>query len=270
MKIERSLPEVLSKISPKSFMELGRLVRDVKNPLKELQVFLGVKSLDPKRTVTLRSGYQIPVETLHDFQQAFWDILVRKSYSVYSSDLIILDVGANIGCFSAYALAKSPKAQIFAFEPSSSNFKRLQNLVKVNGAEARIKTFQMGVARKTGELSLNVSVDSAYHTSFGHAAKGERNEIIKVLSLKDLLALVGSNKTVDLLKLDCEGAEMDCLLGADKETLSQVKRLEVEYHEWAGFSFEELTGHLKNCGFTLHTLMANKKDQTGNASFVKS
>lgn len=155
------------------------------------------------------------------------------------------------------------------FEPSSGNFKRLNHLVKVNNLKSRIKTYDFGVARESGELSLNIAVDSAFHTSFGHAARGEKNEMIQVYSLKDLFKKVAIKEPIDLLKMDCEGAEMDCLLGADKETLSQVRRIEIEYHEWAGFSFGELTEHLKKAGFALHSLVPNEQDQNGNACFVR-
>jgi hypothetical protein len=77
------------------------------------------------------------------------------------------------------------------------------------------------------------------------------------------------DRPIDLLKMDCEGGEMDCLFGADKETLAKVNRIELEYHEWAGFSFEELAAHLVSCGFSLSGREHNARDKTGNATFTR-
>lgn len=127
MRIHRNLGEVLSKVSPKTLFEVARLVRDTKDPVRQLQVFLGFKELKEGQAVELRSGYQIPISSIHDFQQIYWDCWVRKSYSVKPTDKIIFDIGANIGCFALYALVKSPQSRVYAFRTLKRQFQTVES-----------------------------------------------------------------------------------------------------------------------------------------------
>ena len=53
---------------------------------------------------------------------------------------------------------------------------------------------------------------------------------------------------VELLKMDCEGAEYDILLSAGAETLAKLRDIRVEYH---GGRISELYEHLSRHGFRL-------------------
>jgi hypothetical protein len=176
VRIERSISEVFSKISGKTLFEIARLLRDVRQPLQALQIFLGLKAVAFPWMISLRSGYRIPMETIYDFRQAFWDSWVRKSYTVHPWERVIVDVGANIGCFVIYAASKSPESRVYAFEPSSVTFARLQSLVKINGLEDRVVCFRFGVARKTGELLLDTSMDRRLPDGVWRQPPGWRKE----------------------------------------------------------------------------------------------
>ena len=56
---------------------------------------------------------------------------------------VFFDVGANIGVFTVYAALKG--AEVFAFEPESQNFARLNENILLNGC-SRAKAFCVGVA----------------------------------------------------------------------------------------------------------------------------
>lgn len=268
MKIERSLPEIARKLSFDSIRQVGRLVRDVRSPVHELAVFLGIREFEEDHQVCLRCGYRIPLSTVTDFRQAFWDCWVRDPYEVRATDRVIVDAGANIGCFSIYAASKAPRARIYALEPSRSNYARLVENVRMNRLETRIFTEPFGVAGQTGVLGLNTEQGSPYHSAF--LPGGRDSESIEVRSLKDALdALVDTEDEVDLLKMDCEGGEMDCLLQADASSLGRVGRIAVEYHEWAGFDFDEMRLKLESAGFRLADRHHKPRHPTGTALFVR-
>jgi FkbM family methyltransferase len=269
MRIRRSPQEVLSKVSFKTVAQVYRLFRDVRKPGTELLTFLGMREVTPGKVIVSRKGLKMPLRSTHEFQQTFWDCWVRGSYEVTAQDRVVVDVGANVGYFTAYALEKNPQCRVYAIEPSSQNYLQLRKFVEMNALQGKVETFQVGVASQSGELSLNVEVDSAYHTSFGPSAKGTVNEQIRVYSLSDLFRKIGVEGQIDLLKMDCEGAEMDCLFGASAETLSRVRRLELEYHEWAGFSFDELRKRLEAAGLVMVWRDHNEADKTGNARFER-
>jgi hypothetical protein len=51
----------------------------------------------------------------------------------------------------------------------------------------------------------------------------------------------------DLLKLDCEGAELEILKAAPAKTLSRIRRIRLEWHP--GYDLEELIRLLADGGF---------------------
>jgi hypothetical protein len=68
---------------------------------------------------------------------------------------------------------------------------------------------------------------------------------------------------VDLLKVDCEGAEYEILLGSQPQTLAKVQQLRLEYHYGR---VDELTAHLARFGLKT-TLLRPDSDLSGNAWF---
>jgi FkbM family methyltransferase len=267
MRVQRSRAD-LRKASFTSVSQVGRLFRDVCSPLYELSVFLGLREFDENHEIRLRSGFRINLRSLVDFHQTFWDCWVRDPYEVRRTDRVIIDAGANIGCFSIYAASKAPHARIYALEPSRSNYACLEANVLANELETRISAKQIGVAGETGTLELDTGRPGPYHTSF--RPESPTRERIEVRSLGDALAeTVGVHKEVDVLKMDCEGAEMDCLLGADSGSLRRIGRIALEYHEWAGFDFADVQAMLEAAGFRLTKRSNNAALQTGTSLFVR-
>ena len=251
-------------------MQTLRLVRDVKQPLRELGLFLGISQAPNDRQIRLRNGYQIHINSVDDFRQSFWDCWVREPYRVLRWDEVIVDAGANIGCFSIYAVSKSVRGRVFALEPSSRNFRRLVDNIRLNRLDHRITAVPVGVAGHSGTQELDVSSASPYHTAYSPCTEGRSDrETIRLLSLSDLLREIGGPDRVDLLKMDCEGGEMDCLLEASSEDLARIRRIAVEYHEWAGFSFPSMVERLRTSGFTMRSHVRCERDRTGLAEFVR-
>jgi FkbM family methyltransferase len=267
VKVQRSLGEVVSKVQWKSPLQVWRLVRDVKRPWRELGVFLGVASAPDQRRIRLRNGYQIAIESVDDFRQSFWDCWVRDPYRVRATDRLIIDAGANIGCFTLYATHRAPASHVFALEPSRRNFQRLEANLRLNGLGQRVTALPLGVAAATGTQELDVSHASPYHSPY--TSVGPHRETIRVLSLAALLQEIGDPPQVDLLKMDCEGAEMDCLLAASPADLGRIGRLALEYHEWAGFSLQTLVERLAASGLRLRSHTRCEKDRTGVTEFVR-
>lgn len=267
MRVQRSFAEILSKVRLKSLVQVLRLVRDVRDPWRELGLFIGLGSAADHRRIRLRNGYQIQIDSVEDFRQSFWDCWVRDPYRVLATDRLIVDAGANIGCFSIYAASRSRHGHIFAIEPSSQNFRRLEANIRLNRLSHRITALPVGVAGKTGTQELDISHASPYHSPYTEV--GPRRETIRVLSLAALLQEIGSPDRLDLLKMDCEGAEMDCLLEASPEDLARIRRIAIEYHEWAGFSLGSLIGRLEASGLIMRSHTRCEKDRTGVTEFVR-
>lgn len=68
-----------------------------------------------------------------------------------SSAIIIFDIGANVGLYSAKALKFWPNATIYAFEPSATSFSVLNERFK---GDSRVITFNYALSDRAGVTNL--------------------------------------------------------------------------------------------------------------------
>lgn len=164
----------------------------------------------------------------------------------------VADVGANIGTFSLWA--ERLGATVTAYEPEPRTYASLV----ANVAGRRISTTQAALtARAVPAVRLYLSeVDSTRHTLVGKEIEsGEQLGAFVDVPAVTLADVVGSG--CDLLKLDCEGAEFEAILGASDETLRQAHRIILEFHRIAG-SPEALVERLEAAGMDVRLLAASE------------
>lgn len=154
----------------------------------------------------------------------------------------ILDVGANIGMFSLMSAALFPAAKIHAYEPNP----RIQKYAESNLAQVKAELFPEAVGAKagTGEMCDTGDSRSGVFTSGGS---------IKVIPLAEAVRRLGGS--VDLLKLDCEGAEWDIF--EDAQVFRNIVRIRMEYHLTGGKTLSDLESQASKLGFTMVKLEKN-------------
>lgn len=155
----------------------------------------------------------------------------------------ILDVGANIGLFSLAAGALFPRAKIHAYEPNPRIQRFLERNVKQIGAEVFAEA--VGAAAGTGEMR-----DSGDSRSSLFIKGGE----IPITPIAEAISRLGGK--IDLLKLDCEGAEWEILKLA--EVMTNVRSIRMEYHLFSGERLEDLLDLVKLAGFRVRKLQKNQ------------
>lgn len=160
----------------------------------------------------------------------------------------VVDVGANIGVFALWA--ERLGASVTAYEPEPRTYASLV----ANVAGRRVSPTQAAlVGQAVPAVRLYLSeLDSTRHTVVGKEIESgeELREFVDVPTVT-LADVVGSG--CDLLKLDCEGAEFEALLGADDETLRRARRIILEFHRIAG-SPKEVVDRLEVAGMEVNVL----------------
>jgi FkbM family methyltransferase len=126
----------------------------------------------------------------------------------------VLDVGANIGLFGAFAVGRWG-ASVESFEPDPRNVPLLRRTIAGNGLESRWKLHEVAVSNRAGELPF-VSGLFAESQLSGVGDPEARAEGAVSLSEGDMISvpvvdLFESDHDVELLKIDIEGAEWDIL-----------------------------------------------------------
>jgi len=121
----------------------------------------------------------------------------------------ILDGGANVGS-TALSLTKAfPEAQIDCFEPVAETYRRLVE----NLRHTRCRCHRLGVGAKAGESTIHVGGKDVL-SSIVDASEGTSQEVITISTVDDFVAS-HAIETVDLLKIDTEGYDLEVLKGAE-------------------------------------------------------
>jgi FkbM family methyltransferase len=124
---------------------------------------------------------------------------------------IVIDAGAWIGDFAAYAASK--KAEVYAFEPTAETFALLEETVRLNG---RITPVQKGLGEQNETLTFYQHSERTLTNSLFKPTNSRHHISTRTISITSLDDFVRENNIprVDFIKADIEGAERDMLKGA--------------------------------------------------------
>ena len=176
---------------------------------------------------------------------AFIDVLLDDCYGLRKLPANlerVLDIGAHAGLFSLAARLRFPNAQIHAYEPNP----QMQSFLSKQADIGRFSFFGCAVGLAEGRVSLDLCDDSVQTRV--HA--GEQGEIQCVSFAQ---AVAGLNGVLDLVKLDCEGAEYDILFGLRPGTAERIAQVSLEAHKIEGRHPRELEDRLRALGFQVRT-----------------
>jgi len=142
-----------------------------------------------------------------------------------------LDIGANIG-LTTIPIAQLPDVQCIAFEPAPENFRNLQANVRANCDPGKVRTLQLALFEREGELDFELSNynlgDNRVRVGEAKLAEAEKTHVIRVPAMPlDALDLVGPGRALGV-KIDTQGAEPFIIAGGRK-TLSRAQLLVLEW-----------------------------------------
>jgi FkbM family methyltransferase len=195
----------------------------------------------------LADGYVIPVRdfmTLYIYKEIFVDRCYDLTFD--NSAPVILDVGANSGLFALRLKQLYPSAKIACYEPFPPNFAQLEHTIAVNRL-ADITTLQKAVGAHPGRAKLFIHKRNMGGHSF-YAAEALNTDHVDV-EVIDVPSILGDlRQQVDLLKLDCEGAEFDILMNLAASDARQIRRIIVETTDDL-YDVDQLNAHMSSLGY---------------------
>lgn len=200
-----------------------------RDPLEFIHHYLSMTS--PKSgVVRLRNGLKIHLSSHpHDVVTVFV-IFIRKDYGAVPPGSVVVDIGANIGVYTLYAAACGA-ALIHSFEPNSEAFRLLSRNVRENGLGNVVRTHRTAVAGANFGTVKFPKISSMYNAIIDDDADQEY-EYVSSVSLEEVAMRISSeNPRIDLLKMDCEGAEYDILPATGPEVFRKIGEIRLEYHK---------------------------------------
>ena len=231
------------------------LIKNVSNWHVHLMQKAGINRDDPL-LFTARNGvsFEVPKRLYHEFKEIF----MENAYSIglkkkLSKNPVILDIGANVGFFTMFAISQYPGCTIYSYEPIAANFVQLVRNRELNSAQ-NIQCVNKAVCGYCGAVTMNYDETDAFTTSATIVGSNSDTHAIEIecVALADIFH-DHSIEYCDLLKLDCEGAEYDILYNAPKELLGRIDQMAIEMHggRQEGETPASLKRYLSSLGFCL-------------------
>jgi FkbM family methyltransferase len=198
-----------------------------------------------------RSGLRIRLRPNTDDLRIVKSNLVKRNYTKelvpVTRDSIVVDVGAHIGSFSIMVARSAYK--VLAFEPEPNNYRMLRKNRELNHLE-NLSIFEMAVSGGSGyqDIYTYQGGSSADYSLYKKGAMNVNMGRIPTISVEDIIEREGLPR-IDVLKLDCEGAEHDILKNMSLKTASKIAGIAMEMHSAPPELSIDIPLRLKEFGF---------------------
>jgi FkbM family methyltransferase len=246
----------------KKFFLIGRSVCRIliafRQPLSFINYY--IKGTSPTNgRLRMRNGMVIQLsDHPHDIITNFV-VFGKKDYGVIRKNSVIVDIGANIGTFSLYAITNGAK-KVYAIEPNSFSYETLLKNININNLEGRIVAFKAAVSDKDNEEVYIPIRSSPYNAiTSDPLADGGNLERVQTISLATLVEREGI-QAIDLLKVDCEGAEYQIIPALPPALLGRILEIKVEY---LGGDINLIIDHLQRNSFVITKHEKEKRFDSG-------
>lgn len=188
------------------------------------------------------------------FQERLYDIRVNE-------DLIVLDIGMNVGAASLYFAKWKYVQKVYGFEPLPATYEQAQQNFKINSNIAdKIVAEQKGVGASNGKITVPYekggsavfSTDRDFINTIGNQSSD--NIEVEIISIQNVLESISKMhpETRIFLKLDCEGEEYKIIRCMDENNL--FKKISCIALEWHFKGYEELCQILQKNYFSVFNL----------------
>ena len=167
---------------------------------------------------------------------------------------VCIDVGAGYGTGAIYSAF--PEAYHIVFEPVAENQEKLEKRL----AGLPHKIYMCGLLSKHGKMRLAKMGKDHLGSTFMSKGQADETEFVEVPVniLDDYVDEVGKDKKV-LLKIDCQGTDLEVLKGADK-ILDVVELVIVEaslFRFWGEQhpKMLDICNHMQEKGFSIYDIL---------------
>lgn len=199
-----------------------------------------------EKFIELRNGIIIHIsDHPHDIITIFV-IFIRNDYDTIKKGSTVIDIGANIGVFSLFAITCGAE-MVYAYEPNLEAFKVFEKNIMLNKLGNKITAHKLAVSADSGTTIKIPKTSSPYNQMIVNTSPDDNYESVLSTSIDDIVMNNGL-AYVDLLKCDCEGAEYPIFFNSHADTLEKIREIRMEFHEGP---IDRLIAYLSTKGFKM-------------------
>ena len=182
---------------------------------------------------------------------AFSEIYKEKIYTPYlegRKDLVILDIGANVG-ITAHYFSQFAK-QVYSLEPSLEHFDCLTRMIAFNGLK-NIKPIKKALYTEVTKLPLYKNyANTSMFSLFQNVADGVTPPEVVDTTTLEVLFEEEKIDHVDFMKLDVEGTENEIISSLSfKKVAPKIDTILLEVHVWSNRNPHQIHEALKANGY---------------------
>lgn len=179
----------------------------------------------------------------------FYKLEIYKKFNLNSRNIkTFIDAGAHAGMFSL-AMLDSGAKKGYLIEPEPNALNNLKQNLETDS----LKVLGKGLYKETGKLTLNVFSETYLTCSIDPTWQSEIKEKIEIetLTIDDLFSNNITEESIDLFKIDIEGAEYDAFEGMSDETLNRCKSFLIEFHSNKNMKVLAIVDRLVKNGYNI-------------------
>jgi FkbM family methyltransferase len=200
-------------------------------PYEKLIEIQGIKMVINPREVSLEMLKTFEIYKENKIHEKETTELLKK---IVKEGNLFVDLGANMGYFTLLAAKLvGPQGKVFSFEPEPKNYRCLLKNIEINNYK-NVIALQKAVSDRKGKTRLYIcDYDSGHHTinkfdgieSYSRGRFTRKHSIeIETITLDDFFK--NQEDSIDIIKMDIEGAEALALTGMDN-ILRKNKKLKM-------------------------------------------
>jgi len=167
---------------------------------------------------------EVHLRHVHDYA-TIAEVYAEEVYPVDGQDRVVVDIGANVGLASVYALTRHAGVRVHAVEPVPENLAVLERNLAPFGD--RVVLHRHAVALESGPVRFGVEPTGRY----GGIDVGTGSQLeVQALAIEQLLEdVLEQEGRIDVLKIDVEGLERELLAAVPARIAARIGRVALEW-----------------------------------------
>jgi FkbM family methyltransferase len=162
------------------------------------------------------------------------EVFIRDVYEIksraFSPNSIVIDIGGHIGIFSGI-MSEKPVKRIYCYEASLDNYAVALNNLKGYISSGLVLLHNKAVWESNSNVTELCFTKYSNNCAAGDVLSNSGTESISCVGLdQEIESILKANNisNIDLLKIDCEGAEYNILYTS--KLLNCIRELKIEFH----------------------------------------